>query len=296
MIEVTSLRKTYGRVRAVEGVSFTVHPHETFGLLGPNGAGKTTTLHMIVGLLRQDSGQIRIAETGDPGQPAVRRVMGIATQSLALYDDLTATENLRFFARLYGLGGRGLRQSVDAGLARAGLEDRSHQRVKTFSGGMKRRLHLACALVHDPQVLLLDEPTIGVDAQARRHILDDIHQLKAQGRTILFTTHYMEEAEQLCDRVAIMDHGRILAMDRLTEIVARYGGTHTVRAELTGTAPAGALPGVVQDGVLSFESDEPFEALAGLAAAGIGFRNLMIERPNLETAFLKLTGRSLRDG
>jgi ABC-2 type transport system ATP-binding protein len=296
MVEVRQLRKAYGSLQAVDGISFEILPHETFGLLGPNGAGKTTTLHMLVGLLRPDSGEIHINGCPDPGRPGVRQGIGVAPQALSLYEELTATENLRFFGRLYGLRGRDLAARVRAGLERAELVDRARHQVRTYSGGMKRRLHLACALLHDPQVLLLDEPTIGVDPQARHHILDDIQRLKDQGCTTILTTHYIEEAERLCDRVAIMDHGRILAMDTVSNMIRRYGSRAIVQAELEHVPDdAPALPGAVRGRTLTFESDHPFEALKNLAAAGIVLRNLAIERPSLETVFLNLTGRRLRD-
>jgi ABC-2 type transport system ATP-binding protein len=282
MIQVRELRKAYGPLQAVDGISFEIATHETFGLLGPNGAGKTTTLHMMIGLLRPDSGEIEINGRRDPTRPKVRRCIGVAPQALALYEDMTAAENLAFFGRLYGLSGRQLAGQVRAGLERAELTDRAHDIVKTFSGGMKRRLHLACALVHEPQVILLDEPTIGVDPQARIHILEDIARLKEQGRTVLVTTHYIEEAERLCDRVAIMDHGRLLAMDHVSNMIAQHGGKTMVQAEVDGEA-------------VSLETDRPFEEIKGWTAAGANVRNLAVERPSLETVFLKLTGRRLRD-
>jgi ABC-type multidrug transport system ATPase subunit len=217
MISVRELRKAYGSLVAVDGVSLEIAPHETLALLGPNGAGKTTTIHMLVGLIRPDSGEISINNAGSPDNPSVRRHIGIAPQALATYGDLTADENLRFFGRIYSLHGRKLRRRVDAALDMAGLESRRRDLVKTFSGGMQRRLHLACAILHEPQVLFLDEPTIGVDPQARNHILEAIEQLRREGCTIILTTHYMEEAERLSDRVAVMDQGlskkTILAMD-----------------------------------------------------------------------------------
>ncbi|NLX14973.1 MAG: ABC transporter ATP-binding protein [Phycisphaerales bacterium] len=296
MIQVCRLAKRFGGLTAVDGIDFEIPPGQTFGLLGPNGAGKTTTIHMLVGLLRPDGGEICIQGDSDPTRPAVRQHMGVAPQALSLYEDLTATENLAFFARLYGLRGRRLRERVAIALRRAGLFERRRDRVKTFSGGMKRRLHLACALVHEPSVLLLDEPTIGVDPQARHHILADIEALKQEGCTILFTTHYMEEAQRLCDRVAIMDHGRILVMDTVPNILAQHGGRAVVRAELDHppTDPD-SLPGHVEGDSVIVETDRPFEAVKQLAAAGVSIRNLSLHQPDLETVFLKLTGRRLRD-
>ncbi len=295
MIKVRQLRKAYGALQAVDGISFDLAGQETFGLLGPNGAGKTTTLHLMIGLLRPDSGSIEINGVTDPTRPSVRQSIGVAPQALSLYEDLTAKENLAFFGRLYGLSRERLTWQVQAGLERAELVDRANDLVKTYSGGMKRRLHLACALVHEPQVILLDEPTIGVDPQARNHILEDIARLKQQGRTILLTTHYIEEAERLCDRVAIMDRGRILAMDSVSSMIEQHGGTTLVQAEVDAFPADVGLPGTVCGRAFTLETHQPFEALRQLAEAGVNLRNLAVERPSLERVFLKLTGRRLRD-
>jgi ABC-2 type transport system ATP-binding protein len=286
----------YGSVTAVDGISFEVRANETFGLLGPNGAGKTTTIHMLVGLLRPDGGEIRINGLTDPTRPAARRTMGIAPQALSLYDDMTARENLIFFGRLHGMHGRRLRKRVKAVLERAALTERARSLVRTLSGGMQRRLQLACALLHEPQVLLLDEPTVGIDPQARHHILQDIEDLKRQGCTILLTTHYMEEAQKLCDRVAIMDHGHILVMDAVDRLIAGHAGRVLVRAELEKPPPEGLrLPWHMQNGTLRLETQEPLEAIRELTESGVAVRSISIDRPSLETVFLELTGRSLRD-
>ncbi|MCA9261357.1 MAG: ABC transporter ATP-binding protein, partial [Planctomycetales bacterium] len=191
MIDVHALHKSYGKTAAVGGISFAVGRGETFGLLGPNGAGKSTTIQLILGLSSPDSGSVRVDGDLRPTDPAARMTMGAAPQSLALYEELSAEENLTFFARLYGLAGTQLRKRVTWALDFAGLTDRSRARVKTYSGGMKRRLNLAVALVHEPQILLLDEPTVGVDPQSRNHLFDRIEEVKAQGCTIIYTTHYM---------------------------------------------------------------------------------------------------------
>ena len=212
-IHVADLRKSYGTLKAVDGVTFEVARGETFGLLGPNGAGKSTTIGMIVGALRPDHGSVTVDGESDPTRPALRRRIGVSPQSLALYDEMTAQENLEFFGRLYDLGRPLLKARVEWALAFSGLTDRRKDRVKVFSGGMQRRLNLVCGLIHDPPVILMDEPTVGVDPQSRNAIFESIEALKREGRTIVYTTHYMEEAERLCDRVAIMDHGKILALD-----------------------------------------------------------------------------------
>jgi ABC-2 type transport system ATP-binding protein len=223
-IEVRELRKSYGSNVAVNGISFEVREGECFGLLGPNGAGKTTTLHMLVGALRPDSGEVRIHGETDPTRPSVRNRIGVAPQSLAVYGELTGQENLEFFAGLYGLHGDRLGERIEMALEFAGLTARRKDRAATYSGGMQRRLNLVCGLMHDPSVILLDEPTVGVDPQSRNLLFDNIEALKRLGRTIVYTTHYMEEAERLCDRVAIIDHGAILALDTVENLRRTHGG------------------------------------------------------------------------
>jgi ABC-2 type transport system ATP-binding protein len=232
MIEVRGLTKRFGAVQAVAGIDFTVQPGEAFGLLGPNGAGKTTTILMLVGVLRPDQGEVRIDGQPDPTRATVRRCLGIAPQGLAIYDELSADENLRFFGRLHGWSGKALGERVAWGLEFAGLQARRSDRAGAFSGGMKRRLNLACALVHDPKVLICDEPTVGVDPQSRHHILAGIEQLKRSGLTLVYTTHYIEEVQQLCDRVAIVDHGRVLAHDTVPQLLAAHGGDAVDRPDL----------------------------------------------------------------
>lgn len=296
MIEVRDLHKRFGTAIAVDGVSFEVGRGETFGLLGPNGAGKSTTIGMLVGTLRPDAGDVFVNGNAKPTNAATRCTLGVAPQTLSLYEELTAQENLTFFARLYSLSGAQLAERVRWALEFAELIDRASDRVKTFSGGMKRRLNLAVALVHDPQVLFLDEPTVGVDPQSRNHIFRRVEELKSQGRTIIYTTHYMEEAQRLCDRIAIMDHGKILDLDRVDALIDRHGGRSVVKAELTQPpADATILPTALDGQSLRFESDRPLEEVARLSSAGVAFQTLEVTRPDLETVFLTLTGRSLRD-
>jgi ABC-2 type transport system ATP-binding protein len=247
VLEVRALRKTFGSLVALEDVSFTVGGGQLLGLLGPNGAGKTTTVSMIAGLVTPDRGDVLVAGkllAGDT-DPAKRR-LGLVPQDLALYEELSAVDNLRFFGALYGLTGRALDVAIDAALDLVELTDRRRARVKTFSGGMKRRLNLAAGLLHDPDILLLDEPTVGVDPQSRNAIFDKLELLKSRGKALLYTTHYMEEAERLADRIVVIDHGRVIADDTLAGLQAR------------------------------------------VASAGSG-------RVTLESVFLTLTGRSLRD-
>lgn len=296
MITVENLQKRYGDQVAVDGISFKIAPGEAFGLLGPNGAGKTTTINMLVGILTPDGGSVHIDGASDPTRAEVRRKIGNAPQTLALYDDLTASENLVFIGRLYGLRGARLSERVDYTLDLAGLTGRRNDRVGTFSGGMKRRLNLVCALIHDPPTLLLDEPTVGVDPQSRNLIFDQIERLRREGRTIVFTTHYMEEAERLCDRVAIMDHGKILALDTVDALIAKHGGRSVIEGELETTPEAGTkFAGQIDGTRFRMETDRPFEDISRLSADGLQFRSLRVDQADLETVFLNLTGRRLRD-
>jgi ABC-2 type transport system ATP-binding protein len=230
-IEVQNLRKSFGATVAVDGISFGIARGEAFGLLGPNGAGKTTTIGMIVGSLRPDAGTVTVDGERDPTRESVRLRIGTAPQSIALYGDLTAEENLRFFGSLYGLAGARLAERVGWALEFSGLGPRRRDRASAFSGGMQRRLNLVAGLLHDPPVILLDEPTVGVDPQSRNRIFENIEALKRQGRTVLYTTHYMEEAQRLCDRVAILDRGRILAVDSVDGLIERHGGEPVTRVE-----------------------------------------------------------------
>ena len=295
MIDVSNVRKQFGSVTAVDDVSFQIKAGETFGLLGPNGAGKSTTLNMIIGLLTPDQGSVLIDGRYDPASIESRRTVGVTPQALALYEELTARENLRFLANLYGFRGKQLGERVRWALEFAELTDRSTSRVDTYSGGMKRRLNMACSLIHEPQVLLLDEPTVGVDPQSRNHIFDRIERLKEDGRTIIYTTHYMEEAERLCDRVAIMDQGRLLDVGTLDELISRHGGHSTVECQIEFVPDGVELPGQLNDNTLSFLSHNPIEQISALANTGVRFATLKLSQPDLEGVFLALTGRSLRD-
>ena len=235
-VAVAGLRKAYGDRVAVDGLTFDVAAGETFGLLGPNGAGKSTTLMCLMGLLRPDAGTVSL-DGGSPEDPATRARLGLAPQSLALYPEMSADENLRFFGAMYGLSGAKLKERVDWALDLAGLADRRADRVQAYSGGMQRRLNLACALVHDPRVILLDEPTAGVDPQSRNHIFESIERLQQDGRTVVYTSHYMEEVQRLCDRVAIVDHGRLLACDSIDALLASHPGAANLEGvflDLTG--------------------------------------------------------------
>ncbi|CAG1009111.1 Linearmycin resistance ATP-binding protein LnrL [Phycisphaerales bacterium] len=282
MLKLDHLRKSFGSLVAVDDLSLEVVGGEVFGLLGPNGAGKSTTIGMAIGLLKPDQGSVSLDGAGSPADPAVRRKIGVAPQSVALYDDLTAEENLRFFGRLFGLGGSALRDRVLAVLNLVGLEPRRRDRVKGYSGGMKRRLNLAAALIHDPPLLLLDEPTAGVDPQSRNNILELVTGLAKQGRTIVYTTHYMEEAQRLCSRVAIMDKGKILCVGSVDELIASHGGKSVVTIERDGESQR-------------IDTSDPLSEIARVIGDGKQLRGVRIDRPDLESVFLAMTGRSLRD-
>ena len=294
MIHVKGLTKSFGALRAVDDVSFEIESGTTFGLLGPNGAGKSTTINMIVGVLDPDAGSIDIDGTASGVE--ARRSIGVAPQSIALYPEFTGVENLRFFASLYGYKGKRLTRRVDWALEFSGLADRARDRIAAYSGGMQRRLNLAVALIHEPRILLLDEPTAGVDPQSRNHLFECIERLRAEGLTIIYTTHYMEEAQRLCDRVAIMDNGRMLDMDTVDGLIRRHGGTSVIEMDLEPPLPSGTdLPGTVDGTTLRIETDDPVAEINALHDRNIAFRTLELHHPDLETVFLALTGRRLRD-
>ncbi|MBL0869064.1 MAG: ABC transporter ATP-binding protein [Phycisphaerales bacterium] len=286
MITLTDVRKSFGNVPAVNGLSLSVRKGEVLGLLGPNGAGKSTTIAMIVGVLKPDGGRVTLNHDGkehDPNDQRARSLIGLAPQSLALYDELSALENLSFFGSLYGLTGRVLRERCDVALERVGLSDRRDHRSGTFSGGMKRRLNLAAAILHDPELVLMDEPTAGVDPQSRNAIFEIVEGLKSKGKTIVYSTHYMEEAQRLCDRVAIIDRGTLLALDTVPTLVKAHGGHSTVRVLHAGNAHEQIT-----------QTDRPLEVLSAALSTG-NVQSATIDSPDLERVFLNLTGRSLRD-
>lgn len=303
MIKAENLRKSYGSTVAVDDISFEVQKGQTFGLLGPNGAGKTTTIQLLCGLLKPDAGKIMLDGKTDPGLVEVRMSLGVVPQALALYGELSALENLRFFGKIYGLSGQRLKERVNYCLDIAGLSQRSKERVSKYSGGMKRRLNMVCSLLHDPPILLLDEPTVGVDPQSRNLIFETIEGMREQGRTIIYTTHYMEEAQRLCDKVAIIDHGKILEMDSVENLITKHGGPSHIEAEFEEKQfDADKIKPFVDDKNMQFDgtkirfqTGQPMESLAKLNSSGVRFLSLKVQTADLEDVFLNLTGRRLRD-
>ncbi|MFQ5876918.1 MAG: ATP-binding cassette domain-containing protein [Acidobacteriota bacterium] len=309
MFQVESLVKRYGDLRAVDGISFEVRKGEIYGLLGPNGAGKTTTMSMMSGLLLPDEGRVRFDGIDLRADPiGVKRQLGVVPQETALYENLSARENLRFWGGLYGLSGGALAGAVDRVLEQVGLTSRAGDPVKTYSGGMKRRLNLALGLVHSPRAVLLDEPTVGIDPQARINVLDVVRAVASSGTTVLYTTHYLEEAESLCDRIGIMDHGRILAEGTLDELKRRAGETEvvTIRGTFDESKARDRLQGVDGARVISSEPGKLVLSTAGAERGAVALLSrvlsgdleidaVSIQPPSLSGLFIKLTGRELRD-
>ncbi len=303
------LVRRYGDLVAVDGVSFHIAPGETFGLLGPNGAGKTTTISMVAGLLAADAGSVLVAGLPmGPAEVAAKRHIGLVPQDLAIYPELSGRENLTFFGRLQGIAGKDLARRVDAVLELIGLSDRAKDLTKEYSGGMKRRLNIGIGLLHQPTLLILDEPTVGVDPQSRNSILESVEALSVEGMAVLYTTHYMEEAERLCDRIAIIDSGVIQAEGTRDELIRLTGGVDHVRIEGSGDTAAAAAglrehPAVEQvdaerHRITLTVRNAPTaiaDIVTGATHAGMVLSDVEITRPDLESVFLHLTGKALRD-
>jgi ABC-2 type transport system ATP-binding protein len=310
LLEARDLHKSYDSRSAVADVSLSAGEGEIVGLLGPNGAGKTTTVAMLCGLLTPDRGEVRVGGhviEGDASRVKCR--IGLVPQDIALYEDRPALSNLELFGALYGIGGALLEERCSDALALVGLSDRARDKPQSFSGGMKRRLNIACALIHDPDLLLLDEPTVGVDPQSRNAIFDNLEALRRRGKALVYTTHYMEEAERLCDRVAIVDHGKVIALGTPAELIRQLGGENIIDFHLAEGMPVPAeeelarlesVRSARRDGeAYSLAVDQPHLALPALLghlqSRGLVMANLTTRHATLEDVFVSLTGRHLRE-
>ncbi len=309
LAEATGLHKRFGDIQAVDDVSLHIDPGETYGLLGPNGAGKTTTISILAGLLEPDEGEVTVAGTKiRPRSTAGKGAIGLVPQEIAVYPDLSADENLRFFAALYGMSGAETKSRIDEILEVIGLTDRRKDRVSKYSGGMKRRLNIGIGLLHKPQLLVLDEPTVGVDPQSRNAILESVEALSGEGMAVLYTTHYMEEAERLCDRIGIIDSGKVIAEGTTTQLVSTIGEQERLRIEVTGHVEGASerVAEIVGAGKVSMDErtmvvitdnssrDLP-PVIERLAAHGVQIGSIEVTRPDLEAVFLHLTGKALRE-
>ncbi len=309
LIKAKGIKKHFKKIRAVDGIDLEVRQGEILGILGPNGAGKSTAISIISSLIKPDGGDVFFREESILKNPAaMRKAMGIVPQEVALYPDLSAAENLKFFGRLYGLRGEMLKTRIQEVLELLELNGRAKDAVKNYSGGMKRRVNIGAALLHHPEVLIMDEPTVGIDPQSRNHILDTVKELNKKGMTILYTSHYMEEAEHLCDRIYIMDHGKVIASGSKDELQNLMGGDDIVSLR-TNRADEGFLKGLrgnlkvknaeQKDGsiilMVQKDSDILSDIFEAASARGVRLKSLDVKTPTLEDVFLYLTGRGLRD-
>jgi ABC-2 type transport system ATP-binding protein len=308
MLDVHGVSKRFAALQAADGVAFHVDAGEIYGLLGPNGAGKTTTISMISGLLRPDSGRITVGGIDVWNSPQkAKALMGVAPQELAIYEELSARENLEFWGQIAGLSRVEAKQRASELLETLALADRAKEQVKTYSGGMKRRINIGCALMHRPKLILLDEPTVGIDPQARSNILELVRKLCQDGAAILYTTHYLEEAEFLCDRIGIIDHGKLLAEGTLDDLQKRLSGDRLflVEGKFDGAVPE-SWPGFAdkfrliqksprQISVAAIGERDPADCLRDLLQLPVPAENVMLKRPSLNDVFLQLTGRELRE-
>lgn len=309
LIDLKDVVKRYGSYLAVDNLSLDINEGEVFGLLGPNGAGKSTTIKMLMGLLKANSGEICINGCNIKEKTIeAKRLLGLVPQDIAIYESISTRENVEFFGSLYGLSGRRLRSAADEALQFVGLQDNKNQKPKTFSGGMKRRLNIACAIVHQPRVIIMDEPTVGIDPQSRNHILQSVRELNRRGCTIIYTSHYMEEVEAICDRVGIIDHGKLIALGYKSEVKKMINTDEIISIEATELRfnPIEELKQLngVKDVLLMDNSIEICtndaqavlqDALFILSKGDIRVHNISMKEPTLENVFLSLTGRSLRE-
>ncbi|MED1569303.1 ABC transporter ATP-binding protein [Bacillus paramycoides] len=310
MLVIDHITKSFGKKEVVKSVSFEVKKGETFGLLGPNGAGKSTTISMICGLIPYDSGDIKVGGKSVKENPLeAKKRIGIVPQDIALYPTLSAKENLIFWGKMYGLNGKAAKERAEEVLAYVGLQDRGKDKVETFSGGMKRRINIGAALMHEPELLIMDEPTVGIDPQSRNHILETVKKLNEKGMTVIYTSHYMEEVEYLCERIAIVDHGKVIALGTKRELCNRLTDGFIVKLQLNRYSTEllqklKALPVVER---IIFDEDNSTIDIGLNGGEAIGtvvsvvvennaqILKLEVQEPNLEVLFLQLTGRSLRD-
>lgn len=310
ILQVKNLEKSYKKNKAVDGLSFDVYEGEIIGFLGPNGAGKSTTIHMLSTILKPDKGEILyFGKTIKKDLNEIKSSLGIVPQDLAIYDDVSAYKNVKFFASLYGLKGKELEERTLEALRFVGLEERKDDKPKTYSGGMKRRLNIACAIAHHPKILILDEPTVGIDPQSRNHILDSIKTLRKMGTTVIYTTHYMEEVEEIADRIIIMDMGKKIAEGTIKELLTKYKATRVYRFIISNIKSLdefqylydieGVKEVVQNEDVVKVTTEKQVDNLdkiiIQLTDNGCKIKNIMTEEGNLETVFLNLTGRNLRD-
>lgn len=311
MLQVTDLKKSYGKKEVIKGVSFTINKGEAFGLLGPNGAGKSTTISMICGLIPYDSGEVLVDDQSvKQSLMEIKKKIGVVPQEIALYPTMSARDNLLFWGALYGLTDTEAKKRAEEVLEFVGLKDREKDRIETFSGGMKRRINIGAALMHEPDLLIMDEPTVGIDPQSRNHILETVKKLNEKGMTIIYTSHYMEEVEYLCNRVGIIDHGEVIAVGTQSELCGRLVSGSVVQLTVEQDSSEAieeirkleSVNDVVKkegSNVIEILTQRPHKMLGSIVAIavnnGIKIGSVEIKEPNLEALFLQLTGRSLRD-
>lgn len=309
ILEIKNVFKKYGEIEAVRGVSFEIDEGEIFGLLGPNGAGKSTLINMICGLLNITQGEILLlGQSVGRGNAKIKSKLGLVPQDIAIYNSLTAYDNVKFFCSLYGLSGKELKERTEKALEYVGLLDKSNAKPSTFSGGMKRRLNIACAIAHTPKLIILDEPTVGIDPQSRNHILDSIKRLNEKGATIIYTSHYMEEVEAICTRVGVIDHGKLIAMGTKEELKNSVSNMKTIivtleddkKIEMSGLKDIDGILNVhFEEGLIRIdtykEANNFDKIILYFTNKNIKIKNIENKTPNLETVFMSLTGRTLRD-
>lgn len=302
-LEIQHLSKKYGKKIALENISFSVKKGICFGLLGPNGAGKSTTMKILTGIVIADSGSVKILGLDSiEHRQSIQQKVGYVPQSITLYEELNAYDNLMFFGKMYGVKDNLLKERIEKVLLQTGLLDRAKDKVKEYSGGMKRRINIAAALLHEPKILILDEPTVGIDPQSRNHIFDMIHELKKEGVTIIYSTHYMEEVEALCDEIAIIDNGKIITQGNLKELLEQYS-TNAIYIETNQIEQLNDLQGLTKMSAKNagwiLETNQPVVLLQNILKTSteqaIEIQALEMMRPSLESVFLSLTGTSLRD-